>query len=126
MSEIDRKITSGFNTDSLAGSGLIPCLLVYPDKKHVKYVHQITNYIEELLQELGFSVKKLSDETLPDEHFGESFESLAEKCALAVVVFDGFRPNVLFEYGYLRGIGKVILPIKNHTASIAVRSLYVG
>jgi tetratricopeptide (TPR) repeat protein/nucleoside 2-deoxyribosyltransferase len=87
-------------------------------------VHQITNCLEELLPKLGFLVKKLNTETLPDQNFGETFESLADQCALGIVVFDGFRPNVIFEYGYLRGKGKVVLPIKHKSASIAVRSLY--
>jgi tetratricopeptide (TPR) repeat protein len=105
-------------------SGQMNCLIVYPDRKHVKYIHQITNSLEEILKELDFSVNKLSDETIPDEHFGETFEFLAKDCDLAVVIFDGFRPNVLFEYGYLRGLKKIILPIKSKMASVAVKSLY--
>ena len=86
--------------------------------------YQLTNSIEEVLRDFNFSIKKISDDTPPDEHFGERFESLSKECSLAIVVLDGLRPNVLFEYGYLRGINKVILPVKNKNAAIAVKSLY--
>jgi tetratricopeptide (TPR) repeat protein len=124
LSRTDRAPLEDMKSETLAESGQIPCLLVYPDQRHVRYVHQITNCIEELLHELGFSVKKISEATLPDHHFGEKFENLAEKCVLGIVIFDGFRPNVIFEYGYLRGKGKIVLPIKDESATIAVKSLY--
>lgn len=104
--------------------GKIPCVLVYPDSKHVEYIYQITNYIEEVLRDLGFSIKKLSDVTKPDDHFGKTFEEIAEECVLGIVILDGFRPNVLFEYGYLKGKGKVVLPVQQKKACIAIKSLY--
>jgi tetratricopeptide (TPR) repeat protein len=104
--------------------GQIPCLLVYPDRKHVEYVNQIVSCLEELLPSLGFSINKLCDQTPPDKHFGENFEKLAEDCILGIVILDGFRPNVLFEYGFLRGKEKVILPLQDKKACIAVRSFY--
>lgn len=107
-----------------AGSGKIPCVLIYPDRKHVEYVYNITNYIEEVLQDLGFSITTLSDVTKPDKHFGQTFEKIAEECVLGIVILDGFRPNVLFEYGYLRGNGKVVLPVQYNKACIAIKSLY--
>lgn len=106
------------------GSGKIPCVLVYPDPKHVKYIYHITNYIEEVLRDLGFSVDKLRYVTTPDNHFGQKFEKIAEECVLGIVVLDGFRPNVLFEYGYLRGRGKVVLPVQHNKACIAIKGLY--
>lgn len=77
-----------------------------------------------MLPKLGFKLNKLCDKTPPDEHFGEYFEKLAEECILGIVVFDGLRPNVLFEYGFLRGKGKVILPIQDRRARISIKSLY--
>jgi tetratricopeptide (TPR) repeat protein len=104
--------------------GRIPCVLVYPDRRHVSYVNNITNCIEELLPEMGFRVRKLGGETRPDEHFGENFERLAEECAFGIIILDGLRPNVLYEYGLLRGRGTVILPLQDKKAFIAVKSLY--
>jgi hypothetical protein len=98
--------------------------LVYPDPKHATNVQLIINYLEELLRRWGFDVNKLCEKTPPDEHFGENFERLVEKCVLGIVILDGFRPNVLFEYGYLRGNGRVVLPIQHCDARIAIKSLY--
>ena len=98
--------------------------MVYPDRKHVGYVNQIVNCLEELLPPLGFKISKLCDKTLPDRHFGENFERLAEDCILGIVILDGFRPNVLFEYGFLRGKNRVILPLQDRKACIAVKSFY--
>lgn len=109
---------------SKSGSGNIPCVLVYSDSKHVKYIFQITNYIEEALRELGFSVHKLKDVTAPDKHFGETFEEIAEECVLGIVILDGFRPNVLFEYGYLRGKGIIVLPVQHNKACVSIKGLY--
>jgi len=104
--------------------GQIPCVLVYPDRKHVEYVNQIVNCLEEILPTLGFKISKLCDKTPPDKHFGENFEKLAEDCIFGIIILDGFRPNVLFEYGFLRGKEKVILPLQDKKACIAVKSLY--
>jgi tetratricopeptide (TPR) repeat protein len=98
--------------------------LVYPDRKHVSYINSLTNCLDEMLPKLGFKLNKLCDTTPPNEHFGGHFEKLAEECILGIVVLDGFRPNVLFEYGFLRGKGKVILPIQDRRACISIKSLY--
>ncbi len=37
---------------------------------------------------------------------------LAKDCAFAVVVLDGLRPNVVFEYGLLKGFGRPIILLK--------------
>ncbi len=104
--------------------GEIPCLLVFSDRKHVPYIYNIVNCLEEILPSLGFAVKKLSDESSPDTHFGENIENLVEECILGIVIFDGFRPNVLFEYGLLRGKGKLVIPLQDKRATIAIKSLY--
>jgi len=127
VSKPTEKTLEGKESDSLAKSediGEIPCVLVYPDRKHVSYINSLINCLDGMLPKLGFKLNKLCDKTPPDEHFGEHFEKLAEECILGIVVLDGFRPNVLFEYGFLRGKGKVILPIQDRRACISIKSLY--
>ena len=111
-------------SDFLVETGQIPCVIVYSDQKHVKYINPLIDDIKEILTEAGFEVSKLCNKTPPDEHFGEKFEKLAKDCILGIVILDGFRPNVLYEYGLLRGMGKIVLPIKDKTACIAIKSLY--
>lgn len=102
----------------------IPCLIVYSDEKHVDYVNNIVNPIQEVLNENEFIVQLLSHETLSDNHLGTSFESLAEKCALAIVILDGLRPNIVFEYGFLRGNNKPIVLIQDKNANVAIKSFF--
>ena len=102
----------------------LPCLIVYPDRKHVEYVFNILNPIKELLLVKGFNPILLSEEALPDTHFGKSFEELADKCVLGVVILDGLRPNFIFEYGFLRGKGKPVIPIQDKRGCISVKSFY--
>lgn len=104
--------------------GELPCLVIHSDKKHVGYIYNIINPLEEVLNQNGFRTIFLSDETLTDEHFGKTFEELAEGCVLGVVVFDGFRPNVLFEYGYLRGKDKPLILLQDKVACVAIKSYY--
>jgi len=77
-----------------------------------------------VLPELGFRLVVLGDETKPLHHYGKTFEQLAEKCALAVVVLDGLRPNVVLELGILVGKGKPVVVLQDQRATVAVRSFY--
>ena len=127
MSKTSKTTSEKADSESLDASirgGQIPCVLVYSDRKHVSYVNNIINCIEETIPMLGFKVNKLCDKTPPNAHFGKNFEKLAEECPLGIIVLDGFRPNVLFEYGFLRGRGRVILPIQDKKSYIAIKSLY--
>jgi hypothetical protein len=82
MSAISEKTSERTESGSLAESrhyGQIPCVLVFSDRKHVPYINQIVNCLEEVLPSLGFKVNKLCDKTPPDKHFGKSFEKLAKE-----------------------------------------------
>jgi len=48
---------------------------------------------------------------------------LAKNCSFAVVVLDGLRPNVIFEYGLLRAFGRPIILLKGERAAIDVEAL---
>jgi len=109
---------------TLSVEGEIPCFIVFSDRKHVDYIYNIVNCVRACLSKRGFKVELLSEETIPDEYFGGRFEKLAEECVLGVVILDGFRPNVLFEYGFLRGKGRIVIPLQDKKAFVAVRSLY--
>jgi len=44
------------------------------------------------------------------------------KCSLAIIILDGFRPNVLFEYGVLVGLCKPCIVLLEQNASINIES----
>lgn len=45
-------------------------------------------------------------------------EELVKNCSFAVVVLDGLRPNVVFEYGLLKGQNKPIILLKEPSATV--------
>lgn len=44
-------------------------------------------------------------------------------CSFAIVVLDGLRPNVTYEYGLLDAYGKPIILLKERTATVDIKSL---
>jgi tetratricopeptide (TPR) repeat protein len=116
--------SAGEKKTTLSVEGEIPCFIVFSDRKHVDYIYNIVNCVRACLSKRGFKAELLSAETVPDEHFGERFEKLADECVLGVVILDGFRPNILFEYGFLRGKGRVVIPLQDKKAFVAIKSLY--
>ncbi len=48
---------------------------------------------------------------------------LIEGCSFAVVVLDGLRPNVTYEYGLLEAYGKPIILLKEQSATVDIKSL---
>jgi hypothetical protein len=53
----------------------------------------------------------------------EQILSLVGGCSFAVVVLDGLRPNVTYEYGLLDAYGKPVILLKEKTASVDIKSL---
>jgi tetratricopeptide (TPR) repeat protein len=71
-------------------------------------------------------VKRLDDHLKSeDSQYGELTE-LLKTCSFAVVILDGFRPNVLFEYGILKGLGKPCIVLLEKQAKIDVLSFYTN
>lgn len=104
--------------------GGIPCLIVYSDRTHVDYINNILNPIRDLLPELGFNPKFLSEEIESLKHYGYTVEQLASQCPLGIVILDGLRPNVLFELGILFGKNKPIIVIQDEEAKVSIKSYY--
>jgi hypothetical protein len=48
---------------------------------------------------------------------------LIKRCSFAVVVLDGLRPNVTYEYGLLEAHDKPIILLKETSATVDIRSL---
>ena len=73
------------------------------------------------------SVQNLGQVTSPLESGGSQLQQISdliEQCAFALVVLDGLRPNVVFEYGIIRGKKKPTILLKEENASVDIRGLY--
>lgn len=54
----------------------------------------------------------------------EQVIALIERCAFAVVILEGLRPNVLFEYGILQGKNKPVILLKEESATVDIPGYY--
>jgi len=54
----------------------------------------------------------------------ERVTKLIEGCAFAVVILDGLRPNVVFEYGVLHGKDKPVILLKEEKATVDIPGYY--
>jgi hypothetical protein len=48
--------------------------------------------------------------------------NLIQQCDFAIVALDGLRPNVVFEYGLLRALGKPTIVLKEKNARVDIES----
>ena len=104
--------------------GELPCVLVYSEKKHVDYIYALLSQIESVLRDKGFNAQRLGDEIRSTEDYLNKLEELIENCVLGIVILDAFRPNVLFEFGFLKGKGKPIILLQTKGAVVNVKTLY--
>jgi nucleoside 2-deoxyribosyltransferase len=108
----------------LSSEGELPCILVYSSYAHVKHIKSTLDYVTEYLENNGFRVVLLKDEAKDLSLYSEEFLRAAKNCVLGVVILDGFRPNVLFEFGILIGLEKPVVLLRDKNAEINIKTLY--
>jgi len=108
----------------ISQEGELPCILVYSSKSHVEYINPVLDLVTEYLNQNKFKVILLKDEARCISVYSEEFLQAAKDCVLGVVILDGFRPNVLFEFGVLVGLKKPIILLKDKNAKINIKTLY--
>lgn len=85
--------------------------------------------VEEVLSEtdlLGHPIplKLLSNEIKSGEDYRPRVKELVTDAILGVVILDGLRPNVTYEFGLLEGANQPTLLLATSEATIAIRSLF--
>lgn len=100
------------------------CLIIFSEKVHVKYIYSLLFPIEIVLQEQGLCPQRLGDKIRSSEDYLETLENMVERCSLALIILDGFRPNVLFEFGYIKAKRKPIIILQSKDAKINIKTLY--
>ncbi len=99
------------------------CFVAFSSKE--KQIGVVFDCIKQAVKEDGdFQAFRL-DETL---HSGESqYEillKLLKGCAFAIIILDGLRPNVIFEFGILKGLGKPCIVLIENNATTDVVSFF--
>ncbi|MBI2447698.1 MAG: hypothetical protein HYV48_04110, partial [Candidatus Omnitrophica bacterium] len=120
---IEAKLTLKWDV-GVEGKGELPCVLVYSEKQHADYIYVLLSQIESVLKNNGFNPQRLGDEIRSTEDYLKKLEELIENSVLGIVVLDAFRPNVLFEFGFLKGKKKPIILLQTKDAVVNVKTLY--
>ena len=108
----------------IVSEGELGCLLVFSDRRHVHYINALLSQLESVLRSRGFRPQRLGEEIRSGEDYLEKLTGLVEDSVLGVVILDGFRPNVLFEFGYLMGKKKPTIVLMCEDACVSVKTLY--
>ena len=106
--------------------GELRCLLVYSDRRHVGYINALLSQLESVLRRRGFKPLRLGEEIRTTEDYLEKLAEIVEESVLGVVILDGFRPNVLLEFGFLLGTGKPTIALVCKGACVSVKTLYAS
>ncbi len=95
------------------------CFIVFSSREeHVEVVIDCIDIVFDKIQK--YKVVRLDQHLKSGDSQFTELTDLLNTCCFAIIILDGFRPNVLFEYGVLKGLGKpcIVLLEENATADI--------
>lgn len=97
------------------------CFIVYSSRE--EHVEITIDAIESVL-DVGnkYNIKRLATHGIVGHSQYSQLIELLNKCSLAIVILDGLRPNVLFEYGLLVGLRKPCIVLLEENAKIDIQS----
>jgi hypothetical protein len=108
--------------DSAAGSSR-SCFVVF--SSHENHIEIVIDCIESVFRKTKlFEVRRLDKHLKSDDSQHDELRKLLETCCFGVVILDGFRPNVLFEYGILKGLKKPCIVLLEQNATVDVLGYY--
>jgi tetratricopeptide (TPR) repeat protein len=113
----------GTGTSTVAPRTL-PCVLVYSSSDHCPNVESWLDDIWDVLTAQSYAPKRLGDEIRSGKDYLGTLDQMLADCALGVVILDGLRPNVTFEFGWLKGLGKPVIILASTDACVNVKTLY--
>jgi len=98
------------------------CFIVYSSRE--SHINITIDAIETVLESTGkYEAKRLSLHGISGYSQYSQLQDFLNKCSLAIIILDGFRPNVLFEYGILVGLNKPCIVLLEQNAKIDISSL---
>lgn len=99
------------------------CFIVFSSLE--KHVEVVIDCIENVFDKIGkYEVIRLDQHLKSgDSQYGE-LKDLLSTCCFAIVLLDGFRPNVLFEYGILKGLEKPCIVLLEEHATVDIQGFF--
>jgi hypothetical protein len=71
-----------------------------------------------------FELKRTPAALAPGESQHDAILDCVKRCAFGVVCLDGLRPNIIYEYGALRGAKRAVLVFKESSAQVDIKHFY--
>ncbi|MFX0102222.1 MAG: hypothetical protein ACFFCS_21835 [Candidatus Hodarchaeota archaeon] len=105
-------------------SSKIRCFIVYASKCHVDYIDDILTIISKTLINFDFEPVILGEEIRSTKGYYEEVFSEIQRSRFGIVILDGLRANVTFEFGLLYGLKKPIIVLKSQNAQVNIENLY--
>lgn len=98
------------------------CFIVYSSREY--HINITIDSIETVLEATGkYEAKRLSIHGISGHSQYAQLIEFLNTCSLAIIILDGFRPNVIFEYGVLVGLGKPCVVLLEKNANVDINSL---
>ncbi len=98
--------------------------IVYSSKRHVPYIEDVMEVIDKVLKSLDIDPYYLSHQIRGGLSYPPLILEMITQSDMGIVVLDGLRPNVAFEYGLLSMRNIDIIPLKKSDAKLSIKSLY--
>ena len=98
------------------------CFIVYSSRE--SHIDITIDAIETVLESTGkYDIKRLSIHGISGHSQYSQLLDFLDKCSLSIIILDGLRPNVIFEYGILVGLRKPCIVLLEQNATIDIQSL---
>ncbi len=99
------------------------CFVVFSSKE--EHIEIVLDCVERVIKEKeNYEVKRLDDSLKSEDSQYKELTDLLNECSFAVVILDGLRPNVVFEYGILKGLGKPCIVLLEKEANVDVLNYF--
>ena len=99
------------------------CFIVFSSKE--KHNEIIIDNIENVINEKKtFLVRRLDTNLISEDSQYKELSELIKKCSFGIVILNGLRPNIVFEYGILKGLEKPCIVLVEQEAEIDVKNFY--
>lgn len=95
------------------------CFVVFSSKE--EHIEIVIDCVERVIKEKeNYEVKRLDNSLKSEDSQYKELTDLLSGCSFGVIILDGLRPNVLFEYGILKGLGKPCIVLLEEKANVDV------
>ena len=98
--------------------------IVYSSSPHVSYINDVLEVIDSVLRIMDIDPYYLRDQIRGGRLYPSVLQEMITQSDMGIVILDGMRPNVAFEYGLLIMRNIDIIPLKKSDAKYSIKSLF--